>query len=293
MMQDKLINSGNSQKHELKGVSCVVDRYDVFIIDLWGVIYDGKRLFPVALKVLEKLKEQGKEVYLVTNNPRSSKANIAKLESLGLPRELYKDMITAGQKTLDLLRTRVIGHQLKRPIKTFIIDDINLCDWIDAADLVGVDNIDDADLVLSIHMSETQLVPDAYVPLFKKAIERDLLHVCANPDKYVMLYTEKKARVGILTDLYKALGGRVVEVGKPHPIMFEDVMTHHHGKSILLIGDSLVTDILAAKYIGVDSLLILLGYHREEFFLNNGATKEAIYQRYGVSPTYVCEQLFW
>ncbi|AIK96470.1 TIGR01459 family HAD-type hydrolase [Candidatus Odyssella acanthamoebae] len=281
------------QGHELTGLSDVVADYDVFIIDLWGVIYNGKKVFEAAYEVLVKLKDLGKIVYLTTNSPRSKDHALKVLEKMGLDYSLFSELITAGQKTLELFEMNIIEPEKKRPLHTVFIDHNNLCTWATRAGLMESEDVEKADIILAIHMDESLLIPDPYVPLFRQAIDRDLLFVCANPDKYIMEYDIKRARVGILSDLYRAMGGRVIEVGKPHPIMFEEVMMAHLGKSTLLIGDSLVTDIRAAQYIGIDSLLITNGYHREEFHSVDEVKRGAIYETYGIAPTYICEELFW
>ncbi len=281
------------QGHELTGLSAVIDDYDVFIIDLWGVIYNGKNVLDAAFNVLVKLKELNKVVYLTTNSPRSRDQAITALEKMGLGRDLFTELITAGQKTLELFEMHIIEPEKKRPLHTLFIDHDKLCSWGMRAGLIESEAVEKADILLAIHMDENLLRPDPYIPLFSQAIDRNLLFVCANPDKYIMEGEIKRARVGILSDLYRAMGGRVIEVGKPHPIMFEEVMTAHRGKSTLLIGDSLVTDIRAAHYIGIDSLLITEGYHREEFHSVRDVKRGAIYETYGIAPTYVCEELSW
>lgn len=293
MKQDIIENINPLQGHELSGLSDIVADYDVFIIDLWGVIYNGKKVFETAYDCLVRLKELKKTVYLITNSPKSRDQAMHSLKVLGLQRDLYDDLITAGQKALELFEMRVIEPEKPRPLRTYFIDYGKLCTWSDQAGLISVDEIQEAELILAIHMNEDLFIPDPYIPTFRKAIDRDLLFVCANPDKFIMEYDIKRSRVGILADLYRAMGGRVMEIGKPHPIMFEDVLTHNPDKKTLLIGDSLVTDITAAQHIGVDSLLIEKGYHHEEFFSVEEVRKGAVYETYGVAPTYVCEELFW
>ena len=41
----------------ISGIKDVIDQYDAFIIDLWGVIHNGKKPYPCALETLRNLKE--------------------------------------------------------------------------------------------------------------------------------------------------------------------------------------------------------------------------------------------
>ena len=46
--------------------------YDVYFIDLWGVIHNGVNLFDNAINVLKKLKEKEKKTVLISNAPRTN-----------------------------------------------------------------------------------------------------------------------------------------------------------------------------------------------------------------------------
>lgn len=279
--------------YDVANLEMIVDHYEAYIIDLWGVIYNGHQVYDSAKDVLRNLVSRGKTIHLITNNPRTSRENARILNGLGLTPDYYSDIISAGQKSLELLRAGILMPERQRPLSTYLIDDIGLCDWIDDANLKIVPDIHTAEMILSIHMDETLYTPTPFIPLFESAIELGIPHICCNPDKYVMKNDVKMARVGVLADLYRALGGTVFEIGKPHPVMFEDIMNLHKQESILLIGDSLVTDITAAHYIGVDSLLVTSGYHQEEFRSASRLNSQRLFKNYGVCPTYVCEYLSW
>ena len=53
------------------GLKSVADQYDLFFIDLWGVIHNGIELYQESIDVLEKLSEKNKEFVLLTNAPLS------------------------------------------------------------------------------------------------------------------------------------------------------------------------------------------------------------------------------
>ena len=52
------------------GFCSIVDNYQLFYIDLWGVIHDGISLHKEAIKVLKEISKKGKEYILLTNAPR-------------------------------------------------------------------------------------------------------------------------------------------------------------------------------------------------------------------------------
>ena len=48
----------------------LAERYDGFILDLWGVIHDGVTPYPGAVECLEHIKALGKPAVLLSNAPR-------------------------------------------------------------------------------------------------------------------------------------------------------------------------------------------------------------------------------
>ena len=39
------------------GLSSIVDQFDLFFIDIWGVVHNGIKLYPDAINVLESLND--------------------------------------------------------------------------------------------------------------------------------------------------------------------------------------------------------------------------------------------
>ena len=46
-----------------QGLKLVVDQYDLFFIDLWGVMHNGIELYQESIDVLEKLSQKKKNLY--------------------------------------------------------------------------------------------------------------------------------------------------------------------------------------------------------------------------------------
>ena len=57
--------------HLKNGLREIIDNYDVFSIDLWGVVHNGVSLNSAAIKVLDNLKKKNKKFILMTNAPRT------------------------------------------------------------------------------------------------------------------------------------------------------------------------------------------------------------------------------
>ena len=88
----------------LPGFSALAERYDGFILDLWGVIHDGVNAFPHAVDCLARLREAGKRTLLLSNVPRPNDAARALMRGMGIPDDLYTDILTSGEAVRRCLR---------------------------------------------------------------------------------------------------------------------------------------------------------------------------------------------
>ena len=47
----------------------LIEKYDVLLCDVWGVVHDGRRAFPAANGLLTAFRRRGGTVVLVSNAP--------------------------------------------------------------------------------------------------------------------------------------------------------------------------------------------------------------------------------
>ena len=87
-----------------KGLRSIVEEYDVFFIDIWGVLHDGLNLFENSVEVLEKLEKNKKQYVLLTNAPRPYLTVIKYLKKMGLDEKKAQQVYTSGQAALDQLK---------------------------------------------------------------------------------------------------------------------------------------------------------------------------------------------
>ncbi|RUY94525.1 TIGR01459 family HAD-type hydrolase, partial [Mesorhizobium sp. M7A.F.Ca.CA.002.15.1.1] len=67
----------------LDGLGPLAERYNVFLLDQFGVLHDGTRPYPGAAAALSALKRAGKTVVLVSNSGRRAQPNESRLMKLG------------------------------------------------------------------------------------------------------------------------------------------------------------------------------------------------------------------
>ena len=55
----------------LSGLNKIYSKFDIFFVDLWGVVHNGIECYSEALKVLKSIKKN-KKIILISNAPRPS-----------------------------------------------------------------------------------------------------------------------------------------------------------------------------------------------------------------------------
>ena len=86
-----------------KGLKSVVDHYDLFFVDLWGVVHNGIELYKDSTNALEKLLEKNKDLVLLTNAPRPNNDVKNFLKKMGLEEKYYSKVYTSGEAALNYL----------------------------------------------------------------------------------------------------------------------------------------------------------------------------------------------
>jgi ribonucleotide monophosphatase NagD (HAD superfamily) len=115
--------------------------------------------------------------------------------------------------------------------------------------------------------------------------------VCANQDYSIQRNGIEYLCAGTIAKYYGHKGGTVFYHGKPSQDMFERLFLLNPVEApknkILMIGDSLQTDIPGANAFGIDSLLITSGIHWNE------AINDQTFARFNAFPTWVTEHCSW
>ena len=70
------------------GLRSIADNYNLFYIDLWGVVHNGISLHKEAINVLNELSRIKKDYVLLTNAPRPSTPVKTFLKKMGLEEEI-------------------------------------------------------------------------------------------------------------------------------------------------------------------------------------------------------------
>ena len=236
------------------------DTYPVWFCDIWGVVHNGVKPFPVTVAALKRHRARGGTVILVTNSPRSNLGVERQLRDIGVDPGSHDRIVTSGDVTQALMKLHGGGKvfHLGAARDHSIYDDTGVArvPLEEAKAVLCTGLFDDMNDQLSDY---DQLLGDL------KA--RGLVMICANPDKIVKKGERILYCAGKLAELYAARGGKVLMAGKPFAPIYDLAMAEAArltGKpvdraQVLAIGDGPETDIRGAADYGLDALLVAEG----------------------------------
>ena len=92
-----------------EGFSSIVDNYQLFFVDLWGVVHNGVFLHKESIKVLNEISKKKKDYILLTNAPRPNHSVKSFLEKLGMEKEIREHVFTSGEAALNYLKKNLLG----------------------------------------------------------------------------------------------------------------------------------------------------------------------------------------
>lgn len=283
----------------LNKVSEFADKFDAFILDLWGVLHDGTTPYPKAIETLKSLREKNKRIIMVSNAPRRAKKAEDRLTDLGFNRDLYDHIITSGEVTYEYLKDRYKADSWS---KYYYIGPVKDEDIIDGLEYERVENPKDAHFALVTGFDHFGDGMETKLPETKECLENDLPFICTNPDKIVVKQTgEVMLCAGLLADFYEENGGEVIYFGKPYDSIYKkclELFNMSDSSKIAAIGDSLHTDIAGANNINIFSVLVASGILKEDLKVNYGElpTEEnllSLCKKDGNSPKAVLPGFIW
>jgi len=267
----------------IKGLSQIQSKYDTFLIDLWGVIHNGIKLYPGALDVLENLNKLNKKFVLISNAPRPSKSVKQYLLNLKMDKAFLKNIFTSGEAALQTLKKNIYGK------KFYHIGPKRDKDLIEGFEK-NKTSLEKCDFILCTGFFESEENSlDYYKNLLKKYTKLQM--ICTNPDLIVHRGSKSEYCAGSLAAIFEELGGKAVYFGKPYPEIYNFCVKKN--ETILAIGDNIRTDIIGANNMNFDSLFITNGIHKDEFLNLPIENYDTILEAYKTKTNYYQERLTW
>lgn len=274
----------------------LVKNFKAVFIDSYGVLKNHEGLIDGVQDSIDYIRSQNIPFRVLTNDAsRSQEQQIQVFENLGLQGLREEEIITSGMLARQFLELKITSGKvaylgtensaeyiLQSGLEHVPISDVDLNSMKDINDISALLFLDDEGFDWNLHINKT-------VNFLRR---KNLPVIVANSDKY---YPVSKSDVAI------AIGGisRLVEYivdqkfirfGKPDSQMFmyafdELNKTGNFAKEdILMVGDTLSTDILGGNKFGLKTLLVLSGNTRAD-------TVDLKINSSGIIPDYIADSI--
>jgi len=285
----------------LLGFASLADRFDGFILDLWGVIHDGVTAFPSAIDCLHRLRAAGKPTLLLSNVPRPNIDAQALMQRMSITDDCYTDILTSGEAVRRALQNPPDLWWAELGQRVFHLGPERDRGVLDGLPFISMSDPAAANFVLNTgpddHRNPSDLAE--FEPVLQECAQHHLPMICANPDLTVIRGGVRVLCAGALAERYRAMGGDVRSLGKPDPAIYQPVL-QRLGLSpdrILAVGDALHTDIAGAAGVNIAACWVLGGIHGADLLDADGqfntARAEAAAREAGLSPLATLPHFIW
>ena len=286
------------------GISDISDSYSGFIIDEWGVLHNGEKIFDGVVECLTELRNRQKQVIILSNSGKRSEQDAVRLAELGISDELYNHIVTSGEITWEGLSNQNEGYFKGIGKKCILINKNNDTSIVDNLAIQVVEDPKEASFLLIAGVDAPKKTIEDYEPLLKQCARYNLKAICANPDSLGIMGAINIFGPGTLAMRYRDFGGIVEYVGKPHSMIFQHCirMLQKHdvypGQTVV-IGDAMAQDILGGVLVNIDTCLVRGGIHSSVFKpCENPAEVDRalnilVRQYNNVRPNYLVETFEW
>src|SRR5471030_308258 len=269
----------------------IIDNYKVVFFDAFGVIKNYSGLVPGIEQTFAYLEKEKKEYYIVTNDASRSPRQLAEsYHRMGLKAITEDRIVSSGMLTKEYLDLKVLDGIVA------YLGTLDSAHYIESSGLhtlpvsqVDGSNIDKVNALIFLDDEGFNWFEDLNktVNILRK---RTIPVIVANTDHaYPLSVTDVSIAIGGIANMIERIAGKeFIRFGKPDSQMFMfayDLIREYRTISkqeIVMVGDTLHTDILGGNKFGLDTVLVLSGNT-----LPNDA--ETRITATGIVPTYICE----
>ena len=268
----------------IDGIAELADRFQLFLIDQFGVLHDGRRPYPGAVEAVSALKRAGKSVVLISNSGKRAGPNEDRLLQLGFAAGSWDHFVSSGEVAWRRFHDMARTGELRAGTRCLLISRDQDRTAIEGLPVVLTQDGHDAEMVLISGSEGDRHDLDHYRRLLAPAAARWVPCFCTNPDRIMLTAVGPRFGAGEIADLYEQLGGSVTRIGKPYPAIFDAALAQAGDPdrgSVVCIGDSVEHDIAGGSRAGIATALVLGG------ILADTPDIAAVFDRQQAWPDYV------
>ncbi|MEZ4895397.1 MAG: HAD-IIA family hydrolase [Saprospiraceae bacterium] len=271
----------------------IAERYKVVFFDSYGVLKNYKGLIDGAQTTIDRLRGQNIAIRVLTNDAsRSQEQQADSFSRLGLHGIEAGEIVTSGMMAKHFLEQKIrdgkiayLGTEnsaqyiLQSGLEHIAVRDIDLDNLEEISAFVFLDDEGfdwNSDISKTVNILRRKVMPV----------------IVANSDRvYPVSRNDVSVATGGIAELVEnMLSKKFIHFGKPDSQMFIyafDQLNHRglaRKEEVLMVGDTLHTDILGGNRFGLDTVLVLTGNTRKESVHN-------LIESSGIIPDFICNSI--
>jgi HAD superfamily hydrolase (TIGR01459 family) len=259
---------GLDTMHRIEALSEIAGDFDAMLIDQFGVLHDGQKLYPGAANAMTGLQALGIPVVIMTNSGKRATPNVDRIVKMGINRSQFVDCVSSGEAAFQSLKIKK-AYLIGKEGEDYGFDPVQF-----------VERPEDADVMLILGSNAPRTSLDDYRERFAGIT---LPAICSNPDKLMITSSGLQPAPGAIAAVYEEIGGKVTWIGKPHPEIYRFALAKlGNPKKVLCVGDSAEHDVAGGKSVGLTTLLIEQGV--------SVGKQEA---EHHPQPDFICSDFMW
>jgi len=269
----------------------IIDKYKIVFFDAFGVIKNYSGLVSGIENTFNYLEREKKEYYIVTNDASRGPQQLAEsYHRMGLKAITADRIVSSGMLTKEFLDFKVpdgivaylgtpnSAHYIERSgLQTLPMSEVNEHNMDKVSALIFLDD-EGFDWCQDLNKT-VNLIRKKTIPV-----------IVANTDRAYPLSASNVSIAigGIAAMIESVVGKQFIRFGKPDSQMFMfayDLIREYRPISksdIVMVGDTLNTDILGGNKFGLDTVLVLTGNTLAKDY-------ETRITAAGIMPTYICD----
>jgi HAD superfamily hydrolase (TIGR01457 family) len=240
----------------LRKLAAAVEELSAFILDMDGVLYTGETPIKGAAEAVAYLRRKGKKLAFVTNKSTYTRREYARtLARMRIPAR-ESEIVTSAYATSLYLRRRAPGARI------YVVGELGLKQELGQAgfELLPDARAEEADFVV-VGMDRNFTYKKITAGL--RALLAGAEFIATNPDGTYPTETGISPGAGAMIGALAGSSGKLpkVVIGKPsaHMIKIALRILGSIPSKTAIVGDSIETDILVGKRIGLTTILVLTG----------------------------------
>ena len=231
----------------------------LFLMDMDGTIYLDDRLLPGVADFIERVRSEGRAVFLTNNSSRGIDAYLEKMKRLGIPAE-EDDFLTSVDALIWYLNENF--GQGAGGIRIYVMGTESFRKQLKDSGFDITDRYEEG-IGMVILGFDRELTYRKLEDVSRLLNEKpDLPYLAANPDWVCPAEFGSVPDCGSMAQMLQHSTGRLPRfMGKPEPIMPELAMKKFGftREETLIMGDRIYTDIACGVNAGIDTAFLLLG----------------------------------